>query len=134
MSKQMLVLQLSCPHCNALLTHDSQLVLDGYVKDINQDGEIRLSAVFGEYAISSSLQIPEGAVVQFRCPKCDQSVMISAPCHLCGAPVVSVNQVGGGGFLEFCGRRGCRAHALGGEGDIDEMMTIINKKFNTPYD
>ncbi len=133
MSKQMLILQLCCPHCNALLTQENKVHLDAYVKDHNQDGEVRLSAVFGEYKIESSLEIPDGAIVEFRCPKCDTSVMLSIYCKICGAPMASLNQ-SGGGYIEFCSRRGCKAHALGGTGDIDDMMSLMNRKFNTPYD
>lgn len=133
MSKQMLVLQMCCPHCNALLTKGNRLHLDGYLKDSNQDGEVVMSAVFGEYGIETALDIPEGTVVEYRCPKCDMSIMIPARCRKCGAPMASINQVQGG-YVEFCARRGCKGHALGGEGDIDEMITLMNKTFNTPYD
>lgn len=133
MSKQMLVLQLCCPHCNASLTEGNKVHLDGYVKDSNQDGEVELSAVFGEYGIESSIEIPEGSIVEFRCPKCDTSVMISLYCRQCNAPMASLNQ-SGGGYVEFCSRKGCKGHAIGGQGDIDDMITLMNKKFNTPYD
>jgi hypothetical protein len=39
-----------------------------------------------------------------------------------------------GGYLEFCSRRGCKGHALGGVGDIDQMMNLMNRMFETPYD
>lgn len=133
MSKQMLVLQLCCPHCNELLTEGNRVHLDAYLKDTHQDGALYLSAVFGEYSAESALDIPEGAVAEFRCPKCDQSVMISLYCRQCNAPMASLNQ-SGGGYIEFCSRRGCGGHAIGGQGDIDDMITLMNKKFNTPYD
>jgi hypothetical protein len=38
------------------------------------------------------------------------------------------------GYIEFCSRRGCKGHALGGVGDIDQMMQLMNKMFETPYD
>ncbi|HQP37978.1 MAG TPA: hypothetical protein PLI95_22500 [Polyangiaceae bacterium] len=133
MSKQMLVLQLCCPHCSAALTQGNRVRLDAYVKDTNQDGEVSLSAVFGEYAVESSFDIPEGAVAEFRCPECDTSVMIQVYCRQCNAPMVSLNQVAGG-YVEFCSRRGCKGHAIGGQGDIDDMISMMNKKFNTPYD
>jgi hypothetical protein len=133
MSKQMLVLQLCCPHCKELLTQGNVVHLDAYIKDTNQDGDVSLSAVFGEYAVQTAVQIPEGATAEFRCPKCDTSIMISLQCKLCGAPMASLIH-GGIGYVEFCSRRGCKAHALGGQGDVDEMMSLMNKKFNTPYD
>ena len=39
-----------------------------------------------------------------------------------------------GGYVEFCSRRGCKGHALGGVGDIDQMMNLMNRMFETPYD
>ena len=133
MSKEMLVLQLCCPHCKALLTEGSKVHLDAYLKDTNQDGSLYLSAVFGEYSIETTLDIPEGATAEFRCPKCDQSIMISLSCRACKAPMASLSQAGGG-YIEFCSRRGCKGHAIGGQGDINDMITLMNKKFNTPYD
>ena len=133
MSKQMLVLQLCCPHCKELLTEGNRIHLDAYVKDSNRDGEVFLSAVFGEYSVEGTIDIPEGAMAEFRCPKCDQSIMIALYCRTCNAPMASLNQ-SGGGYIEFCTRRGCKGHAIGGAGDIDEMISLMNKKFNTPYD
>ena len=133
MSKEMLVLQLGCPQCGAVLTEGTRVRLDAYVASTGQDGEVALSAVFGEYAVETDLVIPDGAVVELRCPRCDEAVTINAGCRKCGAPMASLNQVGGG-YVEFCSRRGCKGHALGGEGDVDAMMSLLNKKFNTPYD
>lgn len=133
MSKQMLLLEACCPNCGALLTEGQRVHLDAYCRDTNQDGEIRLSAIFGDYATETDLKIPDGAVVDFRCPICDVSLMLQMPCKLCGAPMASLN-VKGGGVLEFCSRAGCRGHALGGFGDVDEMMSLLNTMLNTPHD
>ena len=133
MSKHMLVLQVTCPQCGALLTEGAKVHLDGYLSDTHQDGVVYLSAIFGDYTVESELEIKEGAVVDFRCPKCDSTVMLPLLCKLCKAPMVSLN-LRGGGYLEFCSRRGCKGHALGGVGDIDEMMNLVNRMFDTPYD
>jgi hypothetical protein len=133
MSKQMLLLEACCPNCNALLTEGQLVHLDGYCKESNQDGAIHLSAIFGDYAIQTEMQIPKGSVVEFRCPICDVSIMLQMPCKLCGAPMASLN-LREGGCLEFCSRAGCRGHALGGFGDVDEMIRLINAMFNTPHD
>ncbi len=133
MSKQMLLLEACCPNCNALLTEGRRVHLDGYLRDANQDGAISLSAIFGEYAVETDLKIPAGAVVEFRCPICDRSLMLQTPCRLCGAPMASLN-LKNGGVLEFCSRAGCRGHALGGFGDVDEMMSLLNSMLNTPHD
>ncbi len=133
MSQQMLLLDVSCPNCGVVLTEGQKVHLDAYIKDTNQEATVYLSAVFGDYSIDCDLKIPEGAIVQFRCPSCEQSVMLEMPCRLCGAPMASLNIVKGG-TLEFCSRRGCQGHALGGFGDVDQMMTLINSMFNTPHD
>jgi hypothetical protein len=129
----MLILQLCCPHCAELLTEGNMIHLDGYLKDTNQDGAMYLSAVFGEYSVETALDVAPGAVTDFRCPKCDQSVMIPLYCRKCNAPMASLNHTAGG-YIEFCSRKGCKGHAFGGQGDIDEMISLMNKKFNTPYD
>jgi hypothetical protein len=133
MSKQMLVLDVSCPQCGARLTDGTKVPLDAFVKDNHQEGEMRLSAVFGDYTVETELQLKEGFVVEFRCPKCEASLMLPLTCKICGAPMVSLNLVSGG-YVEFCSRSGCKGHALGGVGDIDQMMNLMNRMFETPYD
>jgi hypothetical protein len=107
--------------------------LNASVKDAHRDGEVRLSAIFGEYSIETDLEIPAGALVEFRCPACDQSLMLPTPCKMCGAPMASLN-LKDGGYVEICSRRGCTGHTLGGSGDIDAMIGLINRMMNTPHD
>ncbi len=133
MSKQMLLLEACCPSCHAVLTEGQQVHLAAYVPETHEDGEVYLSAIFGDDAVQSDLEIPEGATVEFRCPRCDESLMLQIPCKLCGARMASVT-LSSGGALEFCSRRGCRGHALGGFGDVDQMMALVNAMFNTPHD
>jgi hypothetical protein len=59
--------------------------------------------------------------------------MLPLACKLCGASMASLN-LAGGAYIEFCSRRGCRGHALGGIGDIDQMMSLMNRMLDTPYD
>jgi hypothetical protein len=133
MSKQMLILELCCPQCNEMLTEGARIHLDAQVKETQQDGEIALSAIFGDYTLETDLDIKDGMTVDLRCPKCDASIMLPITCKLCGAPMASLNLLKGG-YLEFCTRKGCKGHAIGGIGDIDEMMSLMNKMFETPYD
>ena len=133
MSKHMLIMELCCPQCNQTLTDGAKLRLDAQVKETQQDGEMVLSAIFGDYAIETELNLKEGMTVEFRCPKCDSSIMLPLTCKICGASMASLN-LRKGGYLEFCSRRGCKGHALGGVGDIDDMMSLMNKMFETPYD
>lgn len=133
MSNQMLVLELCCPQCGATLTEGTRVHLDGHVRRTHQQGRISLSAVFGDYGAESDLTLVEGDDVDLSCPKCEASLMLPLACKLCGASMASLNIVRGG-TLEFCSRRGCRAHALGGTGNIDDMMSLLNRMFETPYD
>ncbi len=133
MSKQMLLMELVCPQCSASLTDGTRVRLDAQVRETNQEGEMVLSAIFGDYTVETDLQLQEGWVVDFRCPRCESSLMLSIGCKLCGAPMVSLN-LARGGYIEFCSRRGCKGHALGGVGDVDQMMSLMNRMFETPYD
>ncbi|MGD1148267.1 MAG: hypothetical protein ABR961_10005 [Thermoanaerobaculaceae bacterium] len=133
MPKTLLLLELECPHCKRVLTKGEKVPLDAFLRDTHQDGQVALSALFGDYTIETDLKIPEGGTVEFRCPECEASLMIALPCRLCGAPMASLNLTSGG-YLEFCSRRGCKGHALGGVGDIDQMINLMNRMFETPYD
>ena len=133
MSKDMLVLALCCPQCSATLTEGPRVRLDGHVGRTHQQGDISLSAVFGDYSVETDLALEEGDVVDFSCPRCEASLMLPLTCKICGAAMASLN-IAKGGYLEFCTRRGCRAHALGGTGNIDDMMSLMNRMFETPYD
>jgi hypothetical protein len=133
MSKRMLVLELDCPHCRAKLTEKSEVRLDGHVRATDQDGEIILSAVLGDYTLKTDLDVPEGGIIDYRCPRCDASIMLPVACRKCAAPMASLDHAAGG-YIEFCSRRGCKGHAFGGEGDPDQMMELMNRMFGTPYD
>ena len=133
MSKTILVLEATCPNCDDLLTEGDKVRLVGCRRATGMEGEVRLSAVFGDPAVDSDFEIPQGDVVEFRCPTCDQVLSLNVPCRLCGAPMASLN-VRGGGVLDFCTRRGCRAHALGGFGDLDQLIGLINRITTAPHE
>jgi hypothetical protein len=133
MAKQMLVLELCCPQCGEALTEGTRVRLDGHVRRTHQQGEVSLSAVFGDDSANADLTLEDGDAVDLSCPRCEASLMLPLACKICGASMASLN-IAKGGHLEFCSRRGCRAHALGGTGDIDDMMGLLNRMFGTPYD
>lgn len=133
MGKHLLLMDVLCPQCNALLTHGTKIRLDARVRDTRQEGEILLSALFGDYTVETDLEVRDGSIVDFRCPQCEASIMLALNCKLCGAPMASFN-LARGGYIEFCSRKGCRGHALGGVGDIDQMMSLMNRMLGTPYD
>ncbi|HEY3381760.1 MAG TPA: hypothetical protein VGK32_08325 [Vicinamibacterales bacterium] len=133
MSQQLLLLDVRCPNCQAALTDGEHVVLGARVAGTQQEGVVRLSAMFGDYNIETDLPIGDGDVTEFSCPTCERSLTIDSRCKLCDASMASLN-LAGGGSIEFCGRRGCRGHALGGFGDLDEMIDLLNRMFKIPHD
>ena len=85
MTRQMLVLELCCPQCGAALTEGTRVRLYGHVRRTHQQGEVSLSAVFGDYSVEADLTLEEGDVVDLSCPKCEASVMLPLACKICGA-------------------------------------------------
>jgi hypothetical protein len=133
MSHPLLLLEVYCPSCEAPLTNDQQVVLQAHVVSTEQDGEIRLSALFGTSGVETDLAIGDGGVVTYACPSCERSLTVETPCKFCGAPLASVN-LPTGEAMEFCGRTGCRGRVLGGYGDVDEMTDLLNRMFKIPHD
>lgn len=117
------ILELSCPQCAISVTEGREVTLQGQVRRTLDAGAFRLSAVFGDYQSATDLAVADGDIVDFRCPHCGATVMIPRQCKLCGAPMASLD-LARGGYVEFCSRRGCRAHALGGTGDLDDILKI----------
>ncbi len=133
MTKQLLLMELACPSCKRVLTKGAKVPLDAFVPQTHQDGQVALSAIFGDYTVETELTVPPGAIVEFRCPECDTSFMLTLPCRLCGAPMASLDLTSGG-YVEFCSRSGCKGHALGGVGNVDDLIAMLNRMCETPYD
>jgi len=133
MSRDLLVLALRCPRCAALLTEGDRVRLDALLRRTSREGAVSLSAVFGDPGLETDLPLEDGDVVELSCPQCDAGLLLPLRCRLCGAPMASL-EIDGGGTLEFCSRRGCRAQALGGAGNLDDMMTLMHRMFDTPWD
>lgn len=131
MSKSLLLMEVSCPKCGADLTEGKYIPLDGTLADSTGQGVIKLSAYFGDHNIKTDLEIPEGAIVNFSCPKCEESLAISSTCSICHAPLASLD-LKKGGHVDFCTRRGCQGHALGGFGDVNQMIELMNRITDTP--
>jgi hypothetical protein len=132
-TQPLLRLEVQCPNCQAALTRGDRVVLAAHVVPSHQDGEVRLSALFGDYRVETDLAINDGDVLTYSCPSCERSLTIETPCKLCGAPLAEVT-LASGESMELCGRRGCRGHALGGYGDVDEMTDLLNRMFKIPHD
>jgi hypothetical protein len=129
----MLVLELCCPLCGALLTEGTRVRLDGHVRRTHEQREVSLSAVFGDARTEADPTLEENDAVDLGCPKCEASLMLPMACKICGAAMASLD-IARGGTLEFCSRRGCKAHVFGGAGNVDDMMSLMNRMLETPYD
>jgi len=109
-------LMLSCPHCNHSLM-DAEVQLDHHpsvrvtLSFEGKHGALRLSSLYGSYTVLSEFNIPRDAVVDFFCPHCHGELKAPLECTTCGAPMVPL-LVKGGGIVQICARRGCRAHML----------------------
>ena len=115
-------IDVSCPRCNHRLM-DVGHPIDGYpsvritVAVGGQHGWLRLSSLYGSYAVESEHEIPMRAVADFFCPHCHGELRVASPCMDCGAPTVPMI-VRAGGVVQICSRRGCKAHMLDFDGIV----------------
>jgi NADH:ubiquinone oxidoreductase subunit E len=113
--------EVSCPRCSHSLMDKSHYI-DGYpsiratVSFDLRHGWVRLSCLYGSFAVDQEYPIPPGAVANFFCPHCHAELNGVSPCIHCGAPMVPM-LIRGGGILQICSRRGCKGHML----DLREM-------------
>lgn len=116
-------LEVTCPRCHHSLM-DPDYLVDGHpsvrftVSWGQEHGWVRLSSLYGSYAVEAGGEIPADAIVDFFCPHCHGDLMGAWNCTSCGAPMVPV-LVRGGGMVQICSRRGCRSHLLDLEGDAE---------------
>ncbi len=113
---RMFPVDVSCPRCNHSLMDRWHLVegcasirLTASFDELH--GWLRLSSLYGSYAVESEFEIPIDRVVQLFCPHCHAEFEASTTCQDCGAPMVPF-LVRGGGAVHICSRRGCRNHML----------------------
>jgi NADH-quinone oxidoreductase subunit E len=108
--------EVSCPRCNHSLM-DKEHYIDGYpsirvTSSFNlRHGWLRLSCLYGSFAVDYEYEVPKDAVVNFFCPHCHAELMGASRCFTCGAPMVPM-LVRGGGLVHICSRRGCKGHML----------------------
>ncbi len=105
-----------CARCNHSLMDPDHLV-DGFpsvrvtISFARLHGWLRLSSLYGSYAIESEHEIPEDTVAHFFCPHCHAELAGATDCPICTAPMVPLI-VRGGGMVQICSRKGCRSHML----------------------
>lgn len=118
--KRVFPVAVNCPRCNHSLM-DATYLIDGYhsikvtVSFNNTHGWLRLSSLYGSYAVDYEYSVPEHAIVNFFCPHCHTELSSSSVCPICAAPMVPMI-VRDGGVLQICSRRGCKGHMLDFDG------------------
>ena len=106
----------SCSRCNHGLM-DPDHPIDGSpsirvtVSFERKHGWLRLSSLYGSYAVESEYPIRTDDLVDFFCPHCHAELKGASTCPLCSAPMVSMF-VRAGGIVQVCSRRGCKGHML----------------------
>lgn len=109
-------MQIKCPACQKSLM-DRRHKLDGQpsvaltVKLKTKKGWMRLSSLYGSYALESEIELPEGAVTRIFCPKCEAELTSTVHCDKCRAPMTPLLLREGGKVL-VCARKGCKKHFL----------------------
>lgn len=111
-----IALQVKCPVCQKSLA-DRRHKLDGRpsvsltVKLKGKKGWLRLSSLYGSYAVQSEFELPDDAVIRVHCPKCEAALATKVRCGKCRAPMLPLLLREGGRVL-FCARKGCKNHLL----------------------
>ena len=111
-----------CSRCNHSLM-DKKHLIDGKpsirltASYNDKHGWLRLSSLYGSYALEPEYDIPMDTIVNLFCPYCHTELVSARNCTECSAPMVPMT-VKGGGISQICSRRGCRNHML----DIGETL------------
>lgn len=114
--ERVIPVEVSCSRCNRSLM-DTEYLIDGHpsirvtVTFNRQHGPLRLSSLYGSYAVESEHEIPKDTLGQFFCPHCHAELIGASNCPDCDAPMVPMI-VKGGGVVQTCSRRGCKGHIL----------------------
>jgi (2Fe-2S) ferredoxin len=118
--RRVYLLTVSCSRCNHSLMDPDHLI-DGSpsirvtVSFERKHGWLRLSSLYGSFAVESEYLIRTDEIVHFFCPHCHAELKGASTCPLCNAPMVSMI-VRAGGIVQICSRRGCKGHMLDLEG------------------
>jgi NADH:ubiquinone oxidoreductase subunit E len=108
--------EVACARCNHSLM-DSRYLVDGApairvtIAFGESHGPLLLSCLYGSFNTQAEFEVPVNTVVEFYCPHCHAELKGGPTCGDCSAPMVPMI-VKGGGMLQICSRRGCRAHLL----------------------
>lgn len=109
-------LEVSCPRCHHSLMDSDTLVdrLPSVRMILAADGVVgpcHLSSVYGFASATCELEVPDGMVCEFFCPRCHAAINGDSSCDECGAPTATL-AIRGGGLVAVCRRHGCRGRSL----------------------
>ena len=78
-----------------------------------KEGFLFIDPVYGSYDhLEKGIEIPPGAVAEFRCPECGVSLQDpEETCQLCASPLY-VFHLPKGGIIEGCLKKGCLYHKM----------------------
>ena len=126
-------LTVKCPRCGELLMDENHLINNRKAIRLRiktadgNEGFIWLSSIYGDYNYTAEAAIPEGEVVEFHCPHCDENLARAIECEVCGAPIVSFS-CSIGGKVSICSRNGCKNHYV-----VFENLDTAVRKFYSEY-
>jgi len=126
-----LLLEAVCPHCKKDLTKDEWITLHFRLED-GRGGRLSLSAYFCTYTSKVPFHIKNGTIATMYCLHCKTDLAKNEKCILCNAPLFSIG-IKTGGAIDVCSRKGCRGHAMGGFGNSEELMVLINNLVDSPF-
>ena len=114
--QQIFPVKVGCPHCDHSLM-DAEHPTSGQpsIRVVaafdHKRGWLRLSSLYGVCAAQAEHEIPIDTMVELFCPHCDTTLLGSANCLECEAPMAQM-VVRGGGVLRVCSRCGCDGQTL----------------------
>lgn len=105
-----------CPNGCDLMSEDVKIHAMKSIKvklrSRNKEGYIYLDPEFGSYKHVSEVDLTEGEIVEFYCPKCGVSLKNETEtCRSCSAPTFTFD-LPGEGEISGCLRSGCFEHTL----------------------
>jgi methionyl-tRNA synthetase len=122
----------NCPVCGKSMMDPYNLIngkpsIRLNAKTSTTEGVIRLCSLYGCYEHQTSMDLPEGEIVEFSCPICHTQLVKQEACETCGAPMVPLS-LEIGGKVYFCSRKGCKAHNVAFE-DLSHALHLMYNKF-----
>jgi len=120
-------LNLKCPHCSVSVMDPYKLINEKqsirlFIEVAGNKGTIRMSSIYGSYDYETTMDIPEGEIVEFACPSCQKSIYSEKVCDLCNAPLVTL-KIEDGGKVRFCSRKGCKNHNI----SYQDLQSTLNQ-------